>query len=92
MQTPLSCTPLARVRRAARWPWLLSWTFTHTIFALHYAHDFDDDKRGRGLAFPGGEDPDYWEPYNAQGQPDRVGLPIVAVLARPRAVPCVRST
>jgi uncharacterized membrane protein len=40
---------------------VLSWAFTHTIFALHYAHDFYDDKRGRGLAFPGGEDPDYWD-------------------------------
>jgi uncharacterized membrane protein len=42
----------------------LSWTFTHTIFALHYAHeyytDLDDDLM-RGLEFPGNEPPDYWD-------------------------------
>jgi uncharacterized membrane protein len=43
----------------------LSWTFVHLIFALHYAHAFyapagkGEDKGG--LAFPGGEDPDYWD-------------------------------
>ncbi len=42
---------------------LLSWAFTHTIFALHYAHEFysEDGKNGCGLTFPGGEDPDYWD-------------------------------
>jgi uncharacterized membrane protein len=42
---------------------LLSWAFTHTIFALHYAHEFysEDDGRGGGLAFPGGDEPDYWD-------------------------------
>lgn len=40
---------------------LLSWTFIHTIFALHYAHEFYDDTAG-GLAFPGGHrEPDYWD-------------------------------
>jgi uncharacterized membrane protein len=43
---------------------LLSWTFMHTIFALHYAHEFygqgRDDRIG-GLVFPGDEDPDYWD-------------------------------
>jgi uncharacterized membrane protein len=41
---------------------LLSWAFTHTIFALHYAHEFygEDAERG-GLTFPGGEEPDYWD-------------------------------
>jgi uncharacterized membrane protein len=41
----------------------LSWAFTHTIFALHYAHDFysDDGGQGGGLQFPGGEEPDYWD-------------------------------
>ncbi len=42
---------------------VLSWVFTHTIFALHYAHDFyseDGGPRG-GLQFPGSEDPDYWD-------------------------------
>ena len=41
----------------------LSWAFTHTIFALHYAHEFysDDGGQGGGLQFPGGEEPDYWD-------------------------------
>jgi uncharacterized membrane protein len=40
----------------------LSWGFIHTIFALHYAHDYYDyhgDKRC--LSFPGNEAPDYWD-------------------------------
>jgi uncharacterized membrane protein len=41
---------------------LLSWTFVHVIFALHYAHEFYAAKpRGGGLTFPGGEEPDYWD-------------------------------
>jgi uncharacterized membrane protein len=43
---------------------LLSWTFMHTIFALHYAHEFygeGSDHRIGGLVFPGDEDPDYWD-------------------------------
>src|SRR5262245_6902451 len=41
---------------------LLSWAFIHTIFALHYAHEFYDDNEAGGMAFPGGEtDPDYWD-------------------------------
>ena len=41
----------------------LSWAFTHTIFALHYAHEFysRDKHRGGGLSFPGDEEPDYWD-------------------------------
>jgi uncharacterized membrane protein len=43
---------------------LLSWTFMHTMFALHYLHEFygqgADDQLG-GLIFPGSEDPDYWD-------------------------------
>ncbi len=41
---------------------LLSWAFTHTIFALHYAHEYydEDDSKG-GLVFPGGGEPDYWD-------------------------------
>ncbi len=41
----------------------LSWAFIHTIFALHYAHEFYGDRPGAacGLAFPGGEEPDYWD-------------------------------
>jgi uncharacterized membrane protein len=41
---------------------VLSWTFIHTIFALHYAHDFYDESSPGGLAFPGGDaEPDYWD-------------------------------
>jgi uncharacterized membrane protein len=43
---------------------LLSWTFMHVIFALHYAHEFygeGDDNRIGGLEFPGNEEPDYWD-------------------------------
>ena len=41
---------------------LLSWAFMHTIFAIHYAHEFYGERRdGKlgGLKFPGDEDPDY---------------------------------
>ncbi|HKZ06344.1 MAG TPA: DUF1345 domain-containing protein [Methylomirabilota bacterium] len=43
---------------------LLSWTFIHTIFALHYAHEFygEPSRRGGGLQFPGNlKEPDYWD-------------------------------
>ena len=43
---------------------VLSWAFIHTIFALHYAHDFYGENAGRGggMVFPGGEaEPDYWD-------------------------------
>ena len=39
-----------------------SWAFTHTMFALHYAHDYYlTAMRGQhgGLDFPGGQAPDY---------------------------------
>lgn len=39
-----------------------SWAFTHTMFALHYAHDFySAQSRGQppGLDFPGTTKPDY---------------------------------
>jgi uncharacterized membrane protein len=48
----------------------VSWFFTHLNFALHYAHEYYSpetcaDQDGRtdrgGLAFPGGEPPDYWD-------------------------------
>jgi uncharacterized membrane protein len=43
---------------------LLSWAFMHTIFALHYTHEFygegRDDRVG-GLIFPGKERPDFWD-------------------------------
>ena len=41
---------------------LFSWLFVHTMFALHYAHDYyagEDDRRG--LKFPGKHAPDYWD-------------------------------
>jgi uncharacterized membrane protein len=41
---------------------VLSWALIHTIFALHYAHEFYDESGLGGLAFPGGEkEPDYWD-------------------------------
>lgn len=41
----------------------LSWAFTHTIFALHYAHEFyaKNKHKGGGLDFPGDDEPDYWD-------------------------------
>ena len=41
---------------------VLSWTFIHTIFALHYAHEFyGTGEHKNGLRFPGGGQPDYWD-------------------------------
>ena len=43
---------------------LLSWTFTHIMFALHYAHEFYDENGGKGggLLFPGDlKEPNYWD-------------------------------
>lgn len=43
---------------------LLSWCFIHTIFALHYAHEFygeGSDNLEGGLDFPGQQEPDYWD-------------------------------
>jgi uncharacterized membrane protein len=43
---------------------ILSWFFIHLIFAIHYAHEFYEPRRGKpgGLAFPGGlNEPDYWD-------------------------------
>ena len=41
---------------------VLSWAFIHTIFALHYAHDFYGERaRQDGLKFPGDQQPDYWD-------------------------------
>ncbi len=42
---------------------VLSWAFIHTIFALHYAHEFygSGSKTGGGLDFPANEPPDYWD-------------------------------
>jgi uncharacterized membrane protein len=43
---------------------LLSWAFTHIMFALHYAHEYydEDGGQGGGLLFPGDlKEPDYWD-------------------------------
>jgi len=42
---------------------VLSWGFTHTMFALHYAHEYYEENQGRGggLTFPGEAPPDYWD-------------------------------
>lgn len=46
---------------------ILSWFFVHTLFAIHYAHEFHDEdrlQRGKpkgGLNFPGEALPDYWD-------------------------------
>jgi uncharacterized membrane protein len=43
---------------------VVSWAFVHTIFALHYAHEFygeRGDKKIGGLDFPGKLAPDYWD-------------------------------
>jgi uncharacterized membrane protein len=43
---------------------VLSWGFTHTMFALHYAHEYYNEKEGRGggMQFPGDDpEPDYWD-------------------------------
>lgn len=41
---------------------VLSWTFTHVMFAVHYAHEFygkHETGERRGLEFPGNPEPDY---------------------------------
>ena len=42
---------------------ILSWFFVHSIFAVHYAHEFygDNAAKGSGLNFPGNDKPDYWD-------------------------------
>lgn len=43
---------------------LLSWSFVHTIFSFHYAHEYYGERRdGKigGLKFPGDNIPDYWD-------------------------------
>jgi len=43
---------------------VVSWAFVHTIFALHYAHEYygaRGDKAIGGLNFPGRQPPDYWD-------------------------------
>ncbi len=47
-----------------------AWVLIHLTFALHYAHEYFDEgktlpgeapKRRGGLAFPGTDEPDYWD-------------------------------
>ncbi len=41
---------------------LSSWTFTHLMFAMHYAHDYYvaiSEKRAGGLLFPSEDNPEY---------------------------------
>ena len=41
---------------------VLSWVFIHTIFALHYAHDYYGERRQAERAeFPRRRAPDYWD-------------------------------
>lgn len=43
---------------------LLSWAFIHSMFALHYAHEFYGDGRDGivgGITFPDDSEPDYWD-------------------------------
>jgi uncharacterized membrane protein len=43
---------------------VLSWMFMHTIFTLHYAHEYYGDRADAqhgGLLFPGRQRPDYWD-------------------------------
>ncbi|MBP1472723.1 DUF1345 domain-containing protein [Frateuria sp. MAH-13] len=42
---------------------MLSWGFLNTLFALHYAHGYYGGygEQHRGLDFPGGGEPDYWD-------------------------------
>ena len=41
---------------------LCSWFFVHTMYAIHYAHEYyGDGGERRGIAFPHGEKPDYWD-------------------------------
>jgi len=42
----------------------VSWGFVHTIFALHYAHEYYGERGDHaigGLTFPGRQPPDYWD-------------------------------
>ncbi len=44
---------------------VLAWTFSNTIYALHYAHLYylpaDDSEDSKGIDFPDCECPDYWD-------------------------------
>lgn len=65
-QQDLSGPPLTARIIVAAITLFVSWVFVHTAFAIHYAHYFYGDpapkghRRG-GLAFPGIENPDFWD-------------------------------
>jgi uncharacterized membrane protein len=43
---------------------VLSWAFIHSMFALHYAHEYYGDGRDGivgGISFPDDNEPDYWD-------------------------------
>jgi len=43
---------------------VLSWAFIHSMFALHYAHEFYGNGRDGivgGISFPEDNEPDYWD-------------------------------
>jgi uncharacterized membrane protein len=43
---------------------VISWAFIHSIFALHYAHEYYGEGRDRqigGMTFPDDTAPDYWD-------------------------------
>jgi len=43
---------------------VLSWAFIHSIYALHYAHEYYGEGRDRqigGMSFPDDNEPDYWD-------------------------------
>ena len=44
---------------------VLAWTFSNTIYALHYAHLYylpaEDGEDSRGIEYPNCDDPDYWD-------------------------------
>lgn len=42
---------------------VLSWAFIHTIFSLHYAHEYYAERHGSGggLIFPRDKAPNYWD-------------------------------
>ena len=39
----------------------LSWGMTHTMFALHYAHEYYRGDKSGGMNFPDETKPDYWD-------------------------------
>ncbi len=65
-ETGGSGSPLAARIAVASVTLAVSWIFVHTTFAIRYAHYFygDPEPKGQrrgGLAFPGIENPDFWD-------------------------------